>query len=428
MGASAFREGKDRGTSDRIKVVRIIARLIVGGPTSHVVTLTEGLDASRFESLLIVGRPNRDEESLVPWARGRGLRPRELDSMVGELSVKARDMRAMAALYRLMRCERPHIVHTHTAKAGVLGRVAAWLAGVPIVVHTYHGHILHGYFSTHVNVGLRVMERWLGRRTHCIVAVSEAVRKDLLRYRIAEPSKIRTIPLGVALDPFMNQVRRSGEFRREIGAREAQPLVGIVGRVAPIKDHRLFLRALRRVMEWEGRALGVIVGDGPCARDARAFAKGLGIANRVVFTGWRRDLPRIYSDLDVLVVSSRNEGTPVSIIEAMASGCPVVAAAVGGIPDMISDGETGRLVRPGDDGALAEGIRKTLMLTAESSRMAGRARASVSRYGATRLVADVEQLYEELVATWCIPQGVTPFSARTGEGAGARRSRAWWVA
>jgi glycosyltransferase involved in cell wall biosynthesis len=379
--------------------MRIIARLIVGGPTIHVMTLTEGLDPSRFSTTLVVGRENRGERSVVSSVRARGLRLCEVDGMVGELSVKPRDARALLALCRLMGRERPDIVHTHTAKAGVLGRLAATISGVPIIVHTYHGHILHGYFPAHINVALRAMERWLARRTQCIVAVSGRIRDDLLRYRIAAPSKIRVVPLGIPLEPFTTLVRGLGDFRREMGTATAQPLIGIVGRIVPIKDHQLFLRALRLVVERRPEARGVVVGDGPGTGQARADARALGIEGRVIFAGWRMDLPRIYADLDALVVSSRNEGTPVSIIEAMAAGCPVVATAVGGVPDMITDGATGRLVRPGDSEALARAILDTLGDGEGSRRMTARARAeAMSRYGAGRLVGDIERLYGELGA------------------------------
>lgn len=385
--------------SERIRVVRVIARLIVGGPTHHVVTLTERLDPTRFASTLVVGRENPGEHSLVGWARDRGLAPREVPEMVGELGVKRRDVLAVLALTRLMRRERPHIVHTHTAKAGALGRLAAWLAGVPIVVHTYHGHILHGYFSPAVSRGLRAMERWLAVRTQCLVAVSGRVRDDLLRYRIAEPAKFVVVPLGVDLEPFLAAGSVRGTFRRELGVGLERRLVGIVGRVAPIKNHDLFLRALARVTAHDSRILAVVVGDGPCLPQMRVLAQGLGLAGRVAFTGWRTDLPRICADLDVLVVSSLNEGTPVSIIEAMAAGCPVVATAVGGVPDMISDGDTGRLVPSGDEAALAAAILDMLADPGGAQVIAGRARdRAIVRYGAARLVRDIERVYGNLLA------------------------------
>lgn len=382
------------------RVLRIIARLILGGPTVHVVALTQGLDPSRFSSTLVVGRENAGEQSLVDWARSRGLAPLEIREIVGELSVKPRDLLAVLALYRLIRRERPHIVHTHTAKAGVLGRVAAWLAGVPVVVHTYHGHILDGYFHPLVNAGLRLMERWLARRTTCLIAVSERVRRDLVRYRIADDARLVVVPLGVELEPFLSVSRASHGFRAELGVGLDRRLVGIVGRVVPIKNHDLFIRALARMVERDRRVLGVVVGDGPRLAAVREMACSLGLSKQIVFTGWRMDLPRIYADLDALVVSSRNEGTPVSIIEAMAAGCPVVATAVGGVPDMIADRETGRLVPAGDDGALAEAVLDVLGDPARSRVITQRAREMVAaRYGAARLVRDIENLYAALLAT-----------------------------
>ncbi len=381
-----------------VRVCRIIARLIVGGPTIHVLELTQGLDPARFSSTLIVGQANAGEQSLVNWARARGIAPYEVPEIVGELSVKPRDLRAVLALYRLLRRERPHIVHTHTAKAGVVGRLAAWLAGVPVLVHTYHGHILQGYFHPVINAALRFMERWLARRTTCLIAVSERTRCDLVRYGIGHRARIEVVPLGVNLEPFLEASRLSGQFRAELGVGLDRRLVGIVGRVVPIKNHPLFLRALARVAERDPRVLGVIVGDGPLLADLRDSVDALSLRDRVVFTGWRMDLARVYADLDVLVVSSRNEGTPVSIIEAMAAGRAVVATAVGGIPDMITDGETGRLVAAGDEVALAGAVLDILGKPDVARAMGERARqVAVARYGAARLVRDMEALYTDLL-------------------------------
>ena len=384
--------------SERIRVLRIITRLIVGGPTHQVVALTEQLDPTRFQSTLVVGGAGLGEQSLLEWARARGLAPLELPEMVGELSIKPRDCRTVSALVRLMRRERPHIVHTHTAKAGAIGRLAAWLAGVPIVVHTYHGHCLHGYYSAPVNQGLRAMERWLAGRTHCLVAVSGRIRDDLVHYRVTEPGKIAVVPLGVSLEPFLASRGVRGEFRYELGVGIERRLVGIVGRLSEIKNHDLFLRAVARLTERDGRILGVVVGDGPLLGQMRLLARDLGLGEKVVFTGWRMDLPRIYADLDVLVVSSRNEGTPVSIIEAMAAGCPVVATSVGGIPDMVTHGETGRLVGSGDEAALAQAVLDTVTDRDGAQRQAARARDRArERYGVARLVKDIDALYSRLL-------------------------------
>jgi glycosyltransferase involved in cell wall biosynthesis len=243
------------------------------------------------------------------------------------------------------------------------------------------------------------MERVLGSLTTRIIAVSEQVKRDLVDYRVANPDKISVIPLGFELQPFLDSANQRGSFRRELGVSNGAPLVGIVGRIFPIKNHRLFLNAAARVAAEEKAARFVVVGDGALRQQMEEHANGLGIADRVIFTGWRRDLPRIYADLDVLVVSSNNEGTPVSAIEAMAAGCPVVATRVGGLPDLIDDGETGYLVRRGDADSLGAAVMGLLRDRETARRIGESARARVAeRFTIERLVADTERLYAGLLA------------------------------
>ena len=384
--------------SPRIKILRVIARMNVGGPAIHVVNLTAGLDPARFDSILVTGTENPGEGSLLDLALARGIEPVVIPEIVGQATLKPRDWKALVALYRLMRRERPHIVHTHAAKPGVLGRLAARLAGVPVVVHTFHGHILHGYYGPLMSWLLRRMERILARSSDRIIAVSEQVKQDLVRYGVAPAEKISVIPLGFDLQPFLDSGEHRGTLCRELGLTNGARLVGIVGRIFPIKNHRLFLEAAARVAAEEGSARFVVVGDGVLRPEMEAHARALGIADRVTFTGWRRDLPRIYPDLDVLVVSSRNEGTPVSAIEAMAAGCPVVATRVGGLPDLIEDGKTGHLVPSEDPPALAAAILRVLRDREAAQQMARVARESASqRFRAERLIGDIKCLYSELL-------------------------------
>jgi lipopolysaccharide/colanic/teichoic acid biosynthesis glycosyltransferase/glycosyltransferase involved in cell wall biosynthesis len=387
-----------------VKIVRIIARLNIGGPAIHVITLTAGLDPDRFSTTLVTGSENPGEGSFLDLAKSRGVEPVRIPDIVGEATFKLRDLRALLALYRLMRRERPQIVHTHTAKAGSLGRVAAWLAGVPVIVHTYHGHVLHGYYRPLVTWLLRRMERALARLTDQIIAVSEQVKLDLVRYRVAPADRISVVPLGLHLEPFLDNGNHRGAFRRELGLNDQVGLVGIVGRIFPIKNHALFLESAARVAAEDGTARFVVVGDGALRHEMEGRAGRLGVADRVIFTGWRHDLPKVYRDLDVLVVSSRNEGTPVSAIEAMASGCPVVATRVGGLPDLVDDGASGYLVPSDDPAALTAGILRVLRDREGARRMGRTARTRVdARFHAARLVRDIERLYDDLIARGPVP-------------------------
>jgi glycosyltransferase involved in cell wall biosynthesis len=383
---------------DKIRVLRVIGRLNVGGPSIHVVNLSVGLDPDRFDQLLVIGKESRDEGSMLDYALSRGVWPHRIEEIVTSFNLTPRDGKALKRLWSVMRRYRPHIVHTHTAKAGLLGRLAARLAGVPIIVHTYHGHVLHGYYGPVKNWALRKMEKSLAWFTDRLVTVSEQVKNDLIGYGVASAERIRVIPLGLDLEPFLNAHKLRGEFRREKRLGQELKLVGIVGRIFPIKNHRLFLESAVRIAAREPAARFVVVGDGVLRSSTEQQARRLGIADRVLFTGWRSDLPRIYADLDILVVTSDNEGTPLSVIEAMAASRPVVATRVGGVPDLIRDYHTGRLVPPGDPGCIAGAVLDLLSHPEKAQDIGRKAmNAARARFDVKRLVHDMDHLYRELL-------------------------------
>ncbi len=376
--------------------MRVIARLNVGGPAIHVIRLTERLGPPRFESALVCGQIGPHEGDMSYLARAHGVRPIVIPALGREIA-PLRDLSTLWRLWRLMRAYRPHVVHTHTAKAGFVGRVAARLAGVPVVVHTFHGHVFHGYFGPVKTRLFIFLERFCARLSDRVLTVSDRLKEELTGYGIAPADRITVIPLGLDLAPFATTPRRAGALRRELGLSDATPLVGIVGRLVPIKNHRLFLEAATQV---NAAAHFVIVGDGECRADLEARAQALGLAERVHFLGWRDAdrLPAIYSDLDTLVISSDNEGTPVSIIEAMAAGAPVVSTAVGGVSDLIDDGRTGVLVPPGDAPALADAMNRLLHEPARAQALAETARPpALARFGIDRLAEDLAGLYLELL-------------------------------
>lgn len=396
-----------------VRILRLIARLNVGGPAIHVSELSSRLDRERYQQLLVCGVERPDEGSMHDYALERGVRPLVVPELRGDASIGPRDLKAFRRLLGLFREYRPHILHTHTGKAGILGRLAGRAMGIPIVIHTYHGHVLDGYYGALKTGVARQVERTLARLSTRLIAVSERVKADLVRHRVDDGSGIEVIPLGFDLEPFARAKRQSGEFRKELGLAPEHRLVGIVGRIFPIKNHRLFLQAAQRVARKETKTRFVIVGEGVLLEEMTALARELGLGERVFFTGWRRDLPRIYADLDALVVSSHNEGTPVAAIEAMAAGCPVVGTRVGGMPDLVTDGETGILVPPGDSEALA-GRLLDVLNDRELARCLGEQSAGrvLERYGIQRLVADVERLYDALL----LNKGLSP---RTGPSAWA---------
>lgn len=322
--------------------------------------------------------------------------PRRLRSLQREISPVA-DAHALLALVRLAREYRPHVVHTHLAKAGMLGRIAARIAGVPIVLHTFHGSVLHGYFGQRESAFYLRIERALARLSTRIVAITESGRQELLDARIAPSAKVVVVPLGLDLDPLRRRGDRAAA-RSLFGIPLDVPVVGIVARLVPIKDVGTFLRAVARARRDVPELRAIVVGDGSERASLEMLASSLGIAHACRFTGWRADVDAILAALDVLALTSLNEGSPVSLIEGMAAGKAVVATDVGGVADVVRPG-TGLLVPPRDDAAAGEAFVRLARDPALRARIGAQAAMSVyPRFDASRLVGDTERLYAELVS------------------------------
>jgi glycosyltransferase involved in cell wall biosynthesis len=389
-------EGSTGETAGGVRVLRLFSRLNIGGPSLHVILLAQGMRPLGYETRLVVGRESPREGNLFPLAAERGVACETMVGLGREIA-PLRDLVALAGLVRLMRAWRPAVVHTHTAKAGLLGRLAARAAGARTVVHTFHGHVLRGYFSPAKERAFRGLERVLARSTDALVAVSQAVKQDLVALGVAPAAKIRVIPLGLELAPLAGELPR-GALRREAGIAEEAPLVGIVGRLVPIKDVPTFLAAARLVRERRPDARFAVVGDGEERETLEALCRSLGLGGVVRFFGWRRELGPVYGDLDVVVNASRNEGTPVALIEALAAARPVVATAVGGTPDLLGRDERGLLVPAGEPRALAQAVLESLEGSEAARRRARAGREHVlSRHSSERLLRDVDGLYRELL-------------------------------
>lgn len=392
MNILKFYEKKNK----KIKIIRIISRLNIGGPAKHVVSLNVGLDPLRFEQILISGVDNRGEGIMSDLVLDNNLKVIYIPELVAEFSLKLCDLIAFIKIFKIICKERPDIVHTHTAKAGVLGRLAARLAGVSLIFHTYHGHVFHGYFSFLKSWSLCYLDRMVAFFTDRIIVVSNAVKEDLVKYGIVSSNKIAIIALGFNLVPLLECKNKKGELRKELGIGKDSLVVGIVGRIAPIKNHSLFLEAAARVISKNIDVYFIVVGDGLLRKQEEERARTLGISERVIFMGWRRDLTCIYADMDILVVSSINEGTPVAAIEAMAVGCSVVATRVGGVVDLIQDGQTGLLVESQDSKGLAEAILKLFLDPQLRDRISTAAKSrAIERFSLSRLLKDTEALYLE---------------------------------
>jgi GT2 family glycosyltransferase/glycosyltransferase involved in cell wall biosynthesis len=408
-----------RRPDDRIKVIRFIARLNIGGPSIHVHLLTTGLDKTRFHSILVTGKisPQEGDMSYL-FKASPGQRPMIIRELQREISLTM-DLKAFLQILRVLYRERPDIVHTHTAKAGTSARLAAILYGLFTgrrvhMVHTFHGHVFEGYFRPVISRIFIWIERLLAMKTDVIVSISETQREDLSKkYRIALGQKVRTIPLGFNLKPFLESNNMKGRFRADLGVDDDSLLVGIVGRLVPVKRHQLFFDAAGIFLERypERRIRFVVVGDGELRESLEAYGKRKGLSSHVIFCGWRRDLPEVYADLDVLCLTSANEGTPVSIIEAMAAATPVIATDAGGVADLLGPPagypdskdfmvcKRGILCRKEDPDGLARGLAYLFDMDADEKKaLVGGSRVFVEeKFSETRLLSDMEALYLELM-------------------------------
>ena len=289
------------------------------------------------------------------------------------------------------------------------------MAGVPVILHTFHGHVLRGYFGRLKSGVFIQIERLLARITTRLITLSDELKKELIHIGIGKEEKFEVIPLGLELKPLLESEDYEGEFKKELGLSGDAVIIGTVGRLVPIKGHKLFLEAARLILKEFGvKSLEsrdkssesgaqspvkfVVVGDGELREELEEYSKELGIKNNVVFTGFRRDLPKIYSDLDVVVLSSINEGTPVSIIEAMASGKPLVSTNVGGVPSLVKDGITGFLVKSGDINALSEVISRLVKDPDLRHKMGGEGQRGVfPLYDISELTKRMDRLYTQVI-------------------------------
>jgi glycosyltransferase involved in cell wall biosynthesis len=385
----------------RIKILRVIARLNMGGPALHVAYLTAGLRERGYDTMLVAGSLARGEDSMAFVADARDVDIVRIDELGREIS-PVRDLLATVKLAWLIRRERPDILHTHTAKAGTVGRVAVMLAGrhaPPIVVHTFHGHVLRGYFGPFRSRVFRLLERWLASRTTALIAVSPQVRDDLVSLGVAPPERFAVIRLGIELDERLAGSQNGrAESRRYLGIGPDRFAVGWIGRMTPVKRTDDVLVAFKRLRDDGVDAVLCMVGDGPDRPQLEQRAHELGIVRDTLFVGYQEDVAPFYAAFDALVLPSSNEGTPVSAIEALAAGRPVVATRVGGVPDVVVEGQDGFLVEPGATDDLGDRLAELARDPELRERMgrAGRERV-LPRYAVNRLVDDVDRLYRSLL-------------------------------
>ena len=375
---------------ESVRVLRIIARMNVGGPAWQSSVLTRGLAGHGYETRLLAGRVDKGEADFVAL-RDPDLPVVDIEGLGRSVRIGG-DLRAFVSICREIRRFRPHIVHTHTAKAGVLGRLAAFVNRVPVRVHTFHGHVLHGYFSPPVSRLVRLVERVLARGTTALVAVGERVRDELVEAGIGQRDRFTAIAPGVEESPAIDR-----EIARQLlGLPLEVPVVMFVGRLTAIKRPDRLVEAFGMVLERIPEAVLAVAGEGELLEEVRRSVERLGDSVRLL--GWQSDVGRLYAAADLVVISSDNEGMPMTLIEAAMAGVPGVTTDVGSASEVVVHGSTGLVVAP-DARDLADAIVALLVDDDRRSDM-GRAAAeqAIVRFGAARLVADHVALYRRIIA------------------------------
>ncbi|MBC8184840.1 glycosyltransferase [candidate division KSB1 bacterium] len=376
-----------------IKIIRIQSRICIGGPAKHTEVLSRYMPKEKFETFLIGGSVEKDESCRFEELKDMGIRIEILNEMKRETNIVG-DIKSLIKLYKIIKKEKPDIVETHTAKAGAIGRIASFLANVPIVVHTYHGHVFSEYFNIVTTKIIILIERILSKLSTKIIVLSKSQQMDIVnKYKISNFEKTEIIPLGIQLKPFM-KIRKNGNLKKELNIKDDEKLIAMIGRIVPIKNFEMIFRVFMKLKK-NGLSVHLcIVGDG---KRKEKFARNENNGN-VHFLNWRPDIENIYSGIDLLALTSRNEGTPLTIIEAMAAKVPVVATNVGGVPDIVKNNETGFLCDVDDDEEMVNKIK--LLLTDEkiNKRITMRAQKfALHKFSYQRLISDMERLFERLI-------------------------------
>jgi len=391
------------------KILRIHNRLIVGGPTLNVLYLTKYL-SPEFETLLIVGEKESHEKDAKFLADEMGIRTISIPDM-GRSIHPFKDYQAYKQVQKIIKDFKPDIVHTHAAKPGAVGRLAASSLKVPVIVHTYHGHVFHSYFNPAKTKFIINTERWLAKKSDALIAISDQQKKELTEeFKIAEQDRFKIIPLGFELNKFCeNQEQKRKKFRDEFRLKENEIAIGIIGRLVPVKNHFLFLAGISHVLKNSSKKIkAFIIGDGETRESLQQKAKEMGIScatydtadddAALTFTSWRSDIDVVNAGLDVIVLTSLNEGTPVSLIEAQAANRPIVSTRVGGISDIVIENETALLCDVNDETGFKENLLR-IIEDDDLRRCLGKKSGDhvIKKFSVERLARDMANLYNGLL-------------------------------
>jgi glycosyltransferase involved in cell wall biosynthesis len=390
----------------RVKIIHVITRFDKGGSAENTFLTVQGLDKERYDVVLITGPARElqmsDQEAMAVEAslsalESNGVRRVVIQEFIRDLAPLS-DWQALMRLCGLFRKERPVIVHTHTSKAGMLGRWAAFFAGVPVIIHTPHGHVFWGYFNRFKTAVFILLERWSARITTRIVTLTHREMMDHVRFRIAPEEKFTVVHSGVDLNLYSGYAEDILKVRQDMDLPQDAFVVGTTGRLTAVKGHIHLLRAAAGILKHRKDIYFVLLGDGELRDDLRVYADQEAIIQNVRFLGWRSDVASALSALDVFVFPSLNEGMGKAIVEAMAMGKPVIASAVGGIPDLVVHGENGLLVPPADSEALAQAILDLYENPDKRESMGEAGKATAAEYGVDAMLLKIEDLYKACLA------------------------------
>jgi glycosyltransferase involved in cell wall biosynthesis len=391
------------------RILRILNRLIIGGPSLNATYLTKYM-APEYETMLVIGGKDDHEQDAMHLAADIGIQPFVIPSMKRAIHI-SEDRKAYNEIKKLIKDYKPDIVHTHAAKSGAIGRLAASACNVPVIVHTFHGHVFHSYFGKAKTNAFIQIERYLARKSSGIIAISDIQKQELGdTYKICPMEKIKVIPLGLDLDKFQEQTEiKRAAFRSKYLIEDDEIAIGIIGRIVPIKNHSLFVAAIARLKNQSHQKLRfVIVGDGDmraqteielaAAQIDYAYFPSENRAAQAICTSWLTEMDVVFAGLDIIALTSHNEGTPVSLIEAQAASKPVVSTNVGGVADVVLRNQTGFITPPGDIEAFAEAL---LQLSENENKrqefgLAGQYYVK-ERFSYQRLVRDMSGYYEGLM-------------------------------
>lgn len=391
----------------KTRIIHIITRLDKGGSAENTLLTVSLMDLNKYEIFLIHGLSLESNMSIMEreavsldmsQIEGKGVRLFALLSLVRRLSF-TNDLLAFISIYRLIKRIKPHIVHTHTSKAGFLGRLAAWLARVPIIIHTPHGHVFHSYYGPVLTKIFVIAEKVLSYTTDIITALTKRERDEHIEEGIASIKKYVIIHSGVPLGWLMNVYIDVDAGKKKLGIPLNSNIIGVVGRLVPIKGHEYLVAAAKGIINEFGNTIFVFVGDGYLESKLIRQAESIGIRDNFVFTGWRSDAVKIIALFDVLVAPSLNEGMGKVLVEGMALGKPIVASSVGGITDLVNNGNNGLLVAPRDSDALGEAVLKLLRDKNLAKELGENGKANVCpEYDLFVMVRQIEDLYESLLS------------------------------